>query len=99
MGWGTGCAAPRDHAMCVMKKKNPQQRELVIGKNIGKEKQRCVEEKIGWTCDENSGNPGKRLNYACETNWKDTFSITRNGTNICARRTDGKDPGWGMKLV
>jgi len=104
--WGTGCAAPRPgdhwygHAICAMKKKDPQRRELTIGNNhyhVPK-KEICVEEKIGWTCDETSGNFGKRLNFGCNQWWKDEFSIYRKGKEICAKRIDGGGKGWGMEL-
>lgn len=46
-------------------------------------------------CQEDAGNPGKRLFM---NSYRDTFRITVEGNQVCARRTDYRWGGWGLAL-
>ena len=56
---------------------------------------KCVAVSEPVTCDVDAGNLGKRIN---SHRARDTFEITTNGAQVCARRTDSPGNGWGMRL-
>lgn len=59
-------------------------KELFIGDNWWYDQEsKCVEEREGWICDEDSGNPEKRLNDKGNGGLTDTFKIYRTNP-ICA---------------
>jgi len=75
-------------------------KELLIGKNKydkTKSETKCVENRKGWYCPEDAGDPDKRLNDKGK-DYKDKFSIYMdvNKNKICADRIDAT--GWAMKL-
>jgi len=55
---------------------------------------RCVTSAVPVTCAANAGDLGTRIN---DHSAGDTFDITVNGDQVCARRTDSSG-GWGMRL-
>mmetsp|Transcript_44470 Transcript_44470/g.81200 ORF Transcript_44470/g.81200 Transcript_44470/m.81200 type:complete len:337 (-) Transcript_44470:119-1129(-) len=69
--------------------------------NVYQEK--CVSDRrwAGIECDEDAGNPGRRLGG---DHYGDTFEIrsyTQGGNGegtVCARRTNSQDAGWGLDL-
>lgn len=70
--------------------------QVFIGKSEV-ENEKCVHTTVpNLLCDVNSGHPGIRIN-ADYANAPDTFHVTVNGFEVCARRTDAAH-GWGMNL-
>jgi len=55
---------------------------------------KCVEASLPVICAGDAGQLGNRIN---SHNAGDTFEITTDGTQVCARRTDSPN-GWGMHL-
>jgi len=55
---------------------------------------KCVTAPEPVNCESDAGNLGKRIN---SHGARDTFAITTNGAQVCARRSDS-GRGWGMKL-
>jgi hypothetical protein len=55
---------------------------------------KCVEASLPVICAGDAGQLGNRIN---SHNAGDTFEITTDGTQVCARRTDSTN-GWGMHL-
>jgi len=56
---------------------------------------KCVSTPEPVVCERNAGNLGNRLN---SHRARDTFLITTDGNQVCARRTDNPQNGWGMRL-
>merc|ERR1719446_330086 len=67
--------------------------------NFGKSSQnrRCVDAPSPVACAVNAGNRGKRVNTDYR-NAGDAFEIAMEGRQVCARRLDRTDLGWGMNL-
>jgi hypothetical protein len=55
---------------------------------------KCVETAVPVVCADDAGHLGNRIN---SHQAGDTFEITTDGTQVCARRTDSSG-GWGMHL-
>merc|ERR1719335_1138585 len=70
----------------------PAKVDVFIGNSRSNTK--CVNAPGPVTCDVDAGNFGKRLN---DHPARDTWEITTNGAQVCARRTD-RNQGWGMQL-
>jgi len=69
-------------------------KELLIGNNYYfHQESKCVEEREGWICDEDSGNPENRLNDRGNEGMKDTFKIYRTNP-ICAWAITSVDNEW-----
>lgn len=69
---------------------------VFIGKSEH-ENEKCVHATVpNLLCDVDSGHPGIRVNTDY-SNAPDTFHVTVNGFEVCARRTD-VNHGWGMNL-
>jgi len=58
------------------------------------ENTKCVESSVPVVCGDDAGHLGNRVN---SHQAGDTFEITTNGLEVCARRTDSGG-GWGMHL-
>ncbi|CAE8581642.1 unnamed protein product [Polarella glacialis] len=75
-------------------------RVVTIGSSRKKNTQ-CVRLAYPVTCAELSGNVGYRMadrsNLPSTDTFEEAFSITVNGTQVCATRTDSPS-GWGMNL-
>jgi len=71
----------------------PQVMNVLIDSSGSNRKCVAVSEPV--KCDIDAGNLGKRIN---SHGARDTFEITTNGAQVCARRTDSPGSGWGMKL-
>merc|ERR1719162_2727507 len=67
--------------------------EVYIGKSGPNKK--CVQAEFPVKCDADAANFGKRLN---NHGARDTWEITVDGSQVCARRTDNNVLGWGMDL-
>jgi len=74
--------------------KKATSRQIYIG-NSGSNR-RCVHVGEHTSCQSNAGNRNIRKNWD-HWNAGDTFDITSNGHQVCARRLDSGG-GWGMKL-
>jgi len=78
-----------------------EDRHVYIGPNNYQEHETvCTEERNGWFCEHDSGNPEKRVNDRDPSRWdypKQHYRVYRS-TGICAKRTDAGGPGWGMEL-
>merc|ERR1719271_1869252 len=70
----------------------PAKVDVSIGKSGPNKK--CVEASVPVKCDVDAGDFGKRLN---NHRARDTWEITTDGSQVCARRTDRRQ-GWGMQL-
>lgn len=55
---------------------------------------KCITHSVAVLCDTDAGDLGKRTSTHKAA---DTFVITTNGKQVCARRTDSNE-GWGMNL-
>lgn len=56
---------------------------------------KCVQTAVSLTCAANAGDRDNRVN---DHNADDRFEITTNGQEVCARRIDDPNAGWGMNL-
>jgi len=78
-----------------------EDRHVYIGPNNYQEHETvCTEERNGWFCEHDSGNPEKRVNDRDPSRWDypTTHYRVYRSTGICAKRTDAGGPGWGMQL-
>merc|ERR1719503_464061 len=71
----------------------PSKVRVLIDRSAGNSK--CVATQVPVSCAANAGDLGNRLN---SHGARDTFEITTNGNQVCARRTDSPSNGWGMRL-
>jgi len=68
------------------------------GDKHGGANKKCVKKVPNLSCKTNAGDPKIRINTD-HVNHPDTFIITVEGDNVCAKRTDNtKVNGWGMNL-
>ena len=72
-----------------------EQLRVVIGASSSRTK--CVTVEVPVVCAADAANRGKRVNtdYA---DADDTFEITTEGPEVCARRIGGDSDSWGMQL-
>jgi len=70
----------------------PETVNVLIDRSGGNRK--CVDAGQPVTCAQDAGNLGNRIN---NHGARDTFDISTNGAEVCARRTDSGG-GWGMHL-
>lgn len=93
LGWGMNLAI-----RCVEAPPPPPPAKVEVQFGSSRSNRKCVDAPGPVACDTDAGDRGNRINtdYASAG---DRFDVQVNGVQVCARRLDRPDLGWGMNLA